>query len=186
MRNVCSVTGCPRFCAGRGFCQIHYMRFLRHGNPLGGRPTYSNDETRFWAKVDKNGPVPLGPCWIWKARRNPNGYGEFRFSNRTKLAHHHAYELLKGTIPEDVELDHVCDNPACVNPEHLYPVSHRVNMMRGKRNVAHFAALKTHCNKGHEFTAENTYVSQGHRKCRFCVLARTERYRRKHGITPRT
>lgn len=93
------------------------------------RPTPAE---RFWAKVDKAGPVPdhaphLGPCWEWTAYRNDGGYGTFDHG----LAHRWSYVEADGPLPHDrPELDHLCHNPACVRPSHLEPVTGRVNCNR--------------------------------------------------------
>lgn len=74
----------------------------------------------FWAKV-KNGP---GGCWVWTGYRQWFGHGALTRTAdgkpRTVLAHRHAWTLLKGPIPADKCLLHTCDNPPCVNPDHLY------------------------------------------------------------------
>lgn len=84
---------------------------------------------RFWIKVDKNGPVPehrkeLGCCWIWKARRDKDGYGSFHVSeNGTQKhirAHRFSYIANVGDIPPNLHCLHKCDNPACVRPDHLW------------------------------------------------------------------
>ena len=84
-----------------------------------GRPI----EERFWEKVDQSG----GPdaCWIWQASRDRKGYGQFGFSPKRGVmgAHRAAYILNYGEIPDSMSLDHLCQNPPCVNPEHLCPVT---------------------------------------------------------------
>ncbi len=138
---------------------------------------------RFWAKVDKNGPMPQthaalgsegGPCWIWTAARMREGYGRFD----QVLAHRLAYELVIGKIPDGLQLDHLCRNRACVNPAHLEPVSCRENVLRGvglSANNAH----KTHCPAGHPLSGANLLshsLKQGYRKCRACHAARQRAY----------
>lgn len=67
-------------------------------------------------------------CWLWIGPLNNKGYGTF---NR-KYAHRVFYEQYKGPIPNDLELDHLCRNTACVNPDHLEPVTHAINLRRSK------------------------------------------------------
>jgi hypothetical protein len=135
-------------------------------------------EERFWAKVDRNGPVPeyaphLGPCWMWAGAPNRDGgYGTHRTKTGRPVAHRYAYELLVGPIPDGLDLDHLCRVRMCVNPEHLEPVTRLVNNRRGRRNQNGF---KTHCDRGHEFTPENTYRKpNGGRSCRECARMRCQ------------
>ena len=84
-------------------------------------------ESRFWAKVDQDGD---GGCWVWLAALTEHGYGRLGRGGKrggVVLAHRFAYELLVGSIPEGMSIDHRCHNPACVNPEHLRPVTHKQN-----------------------------------------------------------
>lgn len=127
---------------------------------------------RVGAKIDFT-----GPCWLWTAGKSGNGYGRIRWGAQHKEtpAHRVVYEILIGPIPQGMDLDHLCRTPACVNPEHLEPVTHRVNMLRGNTIVALHAA-KTACPRGHTYDA--VIPSSGKRYCRTCDNAQ-QRERRK-------
>lgn len=114
--------------------------------------------------------VPSG-CWEWQLSRDRHGYGHTSRNNVVMLAHRALYEEKVGPIPEGLEIDHLCRNPSCVNPEHLEPVTHAENVRRS------WPATKAHCVNGHEYTPENTYwrSGSGSRDCRACwAMRRTE------------
>src|SRR3990167_2904521 len=142
------------------------MRFSYQGHPAPA-------EERFFAKVDMDGPVPsscpdLGPCWLWLASKD-RGYGQFWNGLKHQVAYKYSYELVNGPVPKGLELDHLCRVHECVNPKHLEPVPHRVNLLRGE-SFAAIGIKKTHCLRGHEYTAENTYLhitrTKRRRRCR--------------------
>ena len=126
---------------------------------------------RFWAKV---AVLPSG-CWEWTGART-DGYGAFRIREGKVRAHRHAYLMLVGLIAESDELDHLCRNRACVNPDHLEPVSRRTNQLRGQTFTAAQVA-RTHCPREHPYDAVNTYWHEGHRHCRTCQRDRNARRR---------
>lgn len=72
-------------------------------------------------------------CWIWPYSTNKDGYGHFQKDGVMKDVYRWMYEQIKGPVPHGCELDHLCRNRLCVNPEHLEPVSHAVNSRRGNR-----------------------------------------------------
>lgn len=154
----CSIEGCKSPIKARGWCRKHYLRWHRHGDPLG--PTSANDAeltARFLAKVE---PREDG-CHIWVGSRLPRGYGHFG----REYAHRFAYELANGPIPEGLQIDHLCRNPSCVNPAHLEAVTPAEN----NRRMRAVTPLPPSCPNGHPYEGENLYVNaKGARECRTC------------------
>jgi hypothetical protein len=75
---------------------------------------------------------PVTGCWVWLLKIRKDGYGSVCFNGKSsQLAHKVSYELVNGIVPEGMELDHTCKNRKCINPNHLEPVPHKVNVQRG-------------------------------------------------------
>lgn len=74
------------------------------------------------------GDAPLGECIEWTGARNAKGYGWRTVGNKQVLAHRHAFEAAYGKLPKEASLLHICDNPACINLDHLRAGSHSDNM----------------------------------------------------------
>lgn len=134
-------------------------------------------QPRFWAKVDKNGPLWNGtPCWLWTGAKDKHGYGSFaRHKGKGgEKAYAVSYELERGPVPVGLQLDHLCRNPSCVNHGHLEAVPQAVNIARGVSPPANNARA-TYCVAGHEFTPENTYMWGPKKAWRGCQACRDRR-----------
>jgi hypothetical protein len=177
---VCSVEGCTSPPRARGWCPKHWKRWRAHGDP-----TYAKfvpirggtDEERFWPKVEVT-----GFCWNWTgSQESAMGHGMFNLGaaddRRPVRAHRFAYEALIGPIPEGLELDHLCRNPRCVNPDHLEPVTHEENMRRGYAPGMILNRLGV-CAQGHDVsTDDKVYIAKsGRRTCKLCAARRQRTY----------
>lgn len=130
---------------------------------------------RFEPKVCRGA---AGDCWPWVGVKDKDGYGFLMVGLRkgerrtSRRAHRLSYEHERGPIPVGYQLDHLCRNPACVNPAHLEPVTPQVNTLRGVAPSAR-NAQKTHCLYGHLLPAATHHAYQRtRRRCKQCERAR--------------
>ena len=135
----CVVEGCDRLEGqAKSLCVTHYGRLRKYGTfEIPVRPSLDD---RFWAKVNKNGPVnkyrpDLGPCWIWTGARSQAGYGQLRVDNNARLGHRLSFELHGGVLIKGYHLDHLCRTRLCIRPSHLEQVTQRRNSLRSKRTL---------------------------------------------------
>jgi hypothetical protein len=105
---------------------MHLQRIQKHGDAHKTSRIIGDRIAAFWSHVDKT-----ETCWIWKASLHEYGYGVFWANRdgkyRSLRAHRFAWELLKGAITPGMQLDHVCHNRACVNPDHLRETTNKQN-----------------------------------------------------------
>lgn len=137
---------------------------------------------RFWKYVDKKG---VDDCWEWTGAKTSNGgYGQLTLpKHNVQRAHRLSYFLANGYLDTKLFIRHKCDNPSCVNPNHLVEGTHQDNMNdmveRGRHKLPY-------CKNGHEYTEENTiHKSNGGRLCATCRAESRKKekakYREKRG-----
>lgn len=131
----------------------------------------------------------LNGCIEFNGWRNEDGYGETSFQAETWRAHKLMYVLTYGPVPDDRVVMHSCDNPPCINPAHLKLGTRSENNRdcQAKGRHGYDPRIKTHCNRGHEYTPENTSICpRGWRRCKECLRTRWERERNPQPKPPLT
>lgn len=149
---TCAVDDCERPVEGNGYCNAHYQRWLKRGDPGAGTPIR---KTWRGERIDEGRSCAVDGC---DERTDRRGWCS---------AHYQRWLRHGGPVPDGLVIDHRCRNRACVNPAHLEPVTHEVNVRRGASTER-----GTHCGSGHEFTRENT---RWVRVCVTCADASRER-----------
>lgn len=173
--SLCGFPGCEYRRTRKGLCDNHYRQQLA-GKPL--TQLYLKKRKRFTPpriEYDET-PCPVaglnGPCYIFKFGKDGGGYGSVRVNGKKVSVHRYVWQNAYGPVPHGLVLDHRCMVKACCNIDHLRAVTNKVNTTENlctppkwKQNAA-----KTHCHRGHEFSAENTKIDKyGHRSCKACA-----------------
>lgn len=142
----------------RGMCERHYRRFMSTGSTDSPR---LDNLTNYWIVEDG--------CWLWLGATWANGYGKTSTPiTGTRIAHRALYAQARGAAPEGMDLDHLCRQRLCVNPDHLEPVTRQENIARGHK------ARKVCQNGLHDLGVPDTYVP-GTLQCYQCRLAKFRR-----------
>jgi hypothetical protein len=137
-------------------------------------------------------PEPNCGCWLWMGAVNRGGYGFMHAGyvdgkRIVRTAHRAIYQALKGPVPDEIDLDHLCRIRSCVNPDHLEPVTRSENLRRGVGAAivrARTSQIEL-CPQGHPLSGPNLYMgSEGKRACRECRSAAGRRYaaKKRHGV----
>jgi len=123
---------------------------------VGMRPTLAQ---RVFQKIR----ITEAGCWEWQGAKMGNGYGKVNINRKTPPVHRVVYEMFNGPVPKHLDMDHLCRNRGCANPEHLEPVTRSENLRRG------LGGTRSHCPRGHALVGENV---GSRRNCLTCKRAR--------------
>lgn len=124
------------------------------------------------------------PCWVFRGKVNNSGYGSLSSAGKKWMAHRYMWTLMRGPIPEKMQVDHLCRVRRCLNPQHMEIVDCRTNLLRGTGASAQHARKVAcpKCGKPYDYIHPN-----GSRRCRSCQQAmQKDRYnRRRQGLSVR-
>lgn len=137
------------------------------------------DRARFFSKTKKR-----GDCLEWTAARSDGSYGRFNLGYTWYAAHRFSYYLATGKDPAKLRVCHSCDNPCCVNIDHLFLGTMSDNNKDCVRKKRHKFVQKTHCHRGHDLNDAKVFITKSggkHRTCRKCWADNANEYRLKHG-----
>lgn len=111
-------------------------------------------------------PEPNTGCWLWSGAMRKNGYGSISYRNKTIPAHRFSYAAFVAPIPVGLHVCHRCDNPSCVNPDHLFVGTRSDNMIDCSKKGRHRYSGRDRCKHGHPLS-----VQGGRRVCLECHRA---------------
>ena len=140
---------------------------------LGRQYRIQSNSERFWSKVNRGLP---SECWEWRRHQSKDGYGLFdkwigKDTYTSVVASRFAYGDIYGEIPTGLQIDHLCRNRLCCNPNHLELVTQQENIKRGEVGLYQRlrAINRTQCRNGHLITEDTSYIRpEGYRECREC------------------
>lgn len=171
----CLEGDCTRVGTHRGFCKVHYSRRYRREKGLlvqRWQPPliWPSSPAEMFAllpeRIRSVRVVTSAGCWEANSHHSGNGYVYISWNGRGRPLHRLVMEFLNRVLPSQ-DVDHLCRNVGCWNPDHLEGVTHAENMRRSK------PATKMTCKYGHDWTdPRNVFYSRGTRRCAACNRAR--------------
>lgn len=185
---TCSVEGCGKPVNANGYCHRHDSNMRHTGNPIPKKEWPLEARLR-----DVGWTVTASGCWEWNGKRRgrtpETAYGIFNaklLGYQDARAHRAMYECFVGAIPDGMQIRHKCDNPPCVNPEHLIPGTAADNSRDMVKRRRHNMHDRTECAKGHDLTLPGAITRTGPaNRCTVCHEA-AEECKRARNRRPRT
>jgi hypothetical protein len=182
----CSVDDCDTKHKARGLCNTHYARLIsseskRPGFQKTGVDTWKRASKPLEERLQERMTVTSDGCWEWTGAVTEHGYGRMSWGNHVERTHRLAAHLWLGfDLNPKVVVRHRCDNPPCLNPEHLETGTQLNNVQdmvsRGRANGG--PAFQSECKSGHPFTDANVKLDKkGQRRCRECANETARKYR---------
>ena len=175
---TCKVPDCIKPSRSRGMCATHYENWRRYGHAV---------PVAQWSLVDRlrfvGWDVTQSGCWEWRGTRNEHGYGLITakaHGSNDGRAHRAMVEVTRGVIPDGAVVRHKCDNPPCVNPDHLELGSQLDNMRDLAERGVRYLRGRTVCRNGHDISDPSSIKvinrRGGERLCIACEKARKARW----------
>lgn len=160
---TCLVETCDRSARSCGLCHRHSENLRRYGRaiPLRDIPLLTRICLIGWDVTDTG-------CWVYRGKKNDSGYGVYN----DQRVHRVMYSEMVGPIPDGKLLRHTCDNPPCLNPDHLIPGTDKDNSDDKLSRKGHWTALRPTCRVG-------LHPKLGPGDCRECTRDRQRRYKKK-------
>ena len=171
--SICKVADCDEKADAQGFCPPHYRRWKKHDDPLAGRLGVGRsieERLTYFSCLAESG------CIEWTGALRADGYGQLYVEGKMELAHRLSYQSVHGALDSSLEIDHICRNRKCINPEHLRQVDRSTNAHNrgGVPNRQSTTGVLGVHRKGNKFTGQIRHRGKTHWVGTFSTIEEAE------------